>query len=311
MARRLGVGVVPIAFLGIAAYSLAYLGVAFTDDATRWWWWFVPIYGSVQIFGTSAGWGLFHVGILPATWIGGSAISAAEGYTVLTRLRASTSRVSQADPALAAVAKDTFARATARFREIYTGPDNPAAAGGPDDNDIDAALRVMVDGLDVVIDPNDPTSARLWSLGAGGYVWRLAEPHNAHHADGPIREQVVECMSHPEERFLLLARAAIACIDHSVPLGFNSPGGLISGSRFLEAGFRYVFEEITGAPGEPTVDDRAAFMFGVALNDCERLHDRYTTGPPLEALKRGIEDISPGMSDKIIEEWQRRLRGSE
>lgn len=290
VAERLRPLVVLVAFLSIIGYSIAYLAVAFTNDATKWWWWFVPIYGSIRIFEASVAWGLFHVGILPATWIAGAAISAAEGGAVLPRPSRSRDWASPADPALVALAEDTFARTAARFREIYTGPDNPVAVDGPQKNDLDVALRVMVDGLGYVIDPDDPTSARLWSLGAGGYVWRLAETHNAHHADAQIREQVVECMSHPEERFLMLARAAIRCVDHAVPLGFNSPGGLISGKQFLEAGFRRVFAEITGESEEPTLDDRAAFMFGVALNDCERVYDSYWAVKPATQFMNRLHD---------------------
>lgn len=50
-----------VAFVG---YSIAWLVVAIASDPT--WWWFVPIYGDVQIFQESVGWGLFHVGLLPA-----------------------------------------------------------------------------------------------------------------------------------------------------------------------------------------------------------------------------------------------------
>lgn len=61
----------PVVFLAVAAYSISYLIVAFASESTVWWWWFVPVYGTIKIFGAGVLLGIFHVGILFVVFLGG------------------------------------------------------------------------------------------------------------------------------------------------------------------------------------------------------------------------------------------------
>ena len=50
--------------LAVAAYLIAFVLVAFLGEATAWWWWFVPVFGTVKIWGANVMLGMFHAGIL-------------------------------------------------------------------------------------------------------------------------------------------------------------------------------------------------------------------------------------------------------
>jgi hypothetical protein len=68
----------PIGFVLAVGYSIAYLIVALSNDATDWWWWFVPIYGTIKIFQESVGLGIFHIGGLVVLYLAGTLITLAE-----------------------------------------------------------------------------------------------------------------------------------------------------------------------------------------------------------------------------------------
>lgn len=70
-ASWLSVALTALLFLGTFAYAIAYLAVATGTDSTETWWWFVPVYGSIRIFGESLWLGVFHVGMLPLVWVTG------------------------------------------------------------------------------------------------------------------------------------------------------------------------------------------------------------------------------------------------
>lgn len=63
---------VAVAWLGFAAYSVAWFVVALASNPT--WWWFVPIYGDIKIFQASVWWELFHVGLVPLVILVGAII---------------------------------------------------------------------------------------------------------------------------------------------------------------------------------------------------------------------------------------------
>ena len=58
-----------LAIVGFLAYGIVWIVIAIASDPT--WWWFVPVYGAIQIFQESTGWGIYHVSPLAALWIAG------------------------------------------------------------------------------------------------------------------------------------------------------------------------------------------------------------------------------------------------
>jgi hypothetical protein len=63
-----------VLFFAVVGYSVTYFVVALNSDSTVWWWWFVPIYGTIKIFGASLRQGILHVGIVPAVYLGWSIV---------------------------------------------------------------------------------------------------------------------------------------------------------------------------------------------------------------------------------------------
>jgi hypothetical protein len=78
MRQLLGPAVAVVTFLVVMAYSIAYFVVAFSSDATVLWWWFVPVYGTIKIFGASILLGIFHVAIISVGPLAGFVIGWSE-----------------------------------------------------------------------------------------------------------------------------------------------------------------------------------------------------------------------------------------
>lgn len=166
-----------------------------------------------------------------------------------------------------------FEQTAERFHELYADESNPTIGG-----DLERALRRMVVALGYVLDPADPSSRQLWSLGSAGYVWRVGEDKGTGFAKDRTRK-VVEASFDPEnERYFALAVAAKACLEEGVPLGLESPGGLSYGRAFLDRALRHASDSFVEEHAAVSPEDRrAAFYFGVALHDVEPLVDELLT----------------------------------
>jgi hypothetical protein len=168
--------------------------------------------------------------------------------------------------------QDELFDATAnRFVDLYWSERNPSVRP-----DLDAAFRDMV----TFAAQNEDARHRLWALGSGGYVWRVAES-TARTTDLNLRADLVKEVEavvasfpggEPEER--LLGWAATECVNRDLLFGSASPGGWAAGGEFLRRGFRFaerhVFSEDVALPPK---DQWYAFSFGVALYDVDAFLD--------------------------------------
>ena len=170
---------------------------------------------------------------------------------------------------------ELFDATASRFVDLYWSEHNPSVRP-----DLDAAFRDMVrfagDEQEARPAPNEDARHRLWALGSGGYVWRVAES-TAQTTDLNLRADLVKEIEavvasfpggEPEER--LLAWAATECVNRNLLFGSASPGGWAAGGEFLRRGFRFaerhVFSEDVALPPK---DQWYAFSFGVALYDVD------------------------------------------
>jgi hypothetical protein len=171
---------------------------------------------------------------------------------------------------------DVFDATASRFLDLYWSEHNPSARP-----DLEPAFRDMVtfagDELPKATPAqNEDARHRLWALGSGGYVWRVAES-SARTTDLNLRADLVKEVEavvasfpggEPEER--LLAWAATECVNRNLLFGSASPGGWAAGGEFLRRGFRFaerhVFSEDVTLPLK---DQWYAFSFGVALYDVD------------------------------------------
>jgi hypothetical protein len=172
---------------------------------------------------------------------------------------------------------EVFSETANRFADLYLLDERPSARA-----DLDAALRFMVDAVEPSLagetrELDAETRRGIWSLGAAGYLWRVAESA-AQTTDLNLRADLakeVEAVidSFPEEkraRARVLAWAAAECVRRDLLLGSGSPGGWTGGGEFLRRGFRFVDHRVV--PDEvvlPREEKWYAFSFGVALYDVD------------------------------------------
>jgi hypothetical protein len=168
-----------------------------------------------------------------------------------------------------------------------------------DRSDLDAALQFMVDAVAQSLagetrELDAETRRGIWSLGSGGYLWRVAESA-AQTTDLNLRADLakeVEAVidSFPEEkgpRARVLAWAAAECVHRDLLLGSGCPGGWARGGEFLRRGFRFVDRQVV--PGEvvlPREDKWYAFSYGVALYDVDECLTRRPAPRPRPSSKQ-------------------------
>ncbi|MGH2995109.1 MAG: hypothetical protein ACRDM9_02210, partial [Gaiellaceae bacterium] len=185
---------------------------------------------------------------------------------------------------------EAFRDAADRFLELFAFERNPTSEG-----ELDRALRSMVAAVEASVSASGEDSLEaaaltgVWSLGSGGYVWRLAESA-VESGDLNLRadlEREVEAVvaSAPEESLppdRLLAWAAAECTRRNLLLGSGSPGGWATGGEFLRRGFRFVREHVVPEDARiPAKDCWYAFSFGVALYEVDDgLRRRSGASPP-------------------------------
>jgi hypothetical protein len=185
---------------------------------------------------------------------------------------------------------ETFRDAADRFLELFAFERNPTAEG-----ELDRALRSMVAAVEASVSESGEDSLEaaaltgVWSLGSGGYVWRLAESA-VESGDLNLRADLareVEAVvaSAPEESLppdRLLAWAAAECTRRNLLLGSGSPGGWATGGEFLRRGFRFVRQHVVPEDARiPAKDCWYAFSFGVALYEVDDgLRRRSGASPP-------------------------------
>jgi hypothetical protein len=196
---------------------------------------------------------------------------------------------------------DTFREAASRFLDLFAFERNPTA-----DGQLDVALRSMVVSVEASVSQSGETRldaaalTGVWSLGSGGYIWRLAESA-VESSDLNLRadlarevEAVVASgpeLAVPPDR--LLAWAAAECVRRNLLLGSGSPGGWATGGEFLRRGFRFVREHVVPEEARiPARDCWYAFSFGVALYEVDdRLRRR--SGAPPQAAARSVRARRP------------------
>jgi hypothetical protein len=173
---------------------------------------------------------------------------------------------------------ELFEETGERFVGLYWSDQNPAVAPA-----LDSALRSMV--LTVAESLSEESEHPLdgevwrsiWSLGSGGYVWRVAES-DARTSDVNLRADLAKEVKAIVESFPLEDRshervldwASAECVRRNLLLGSGSPGGWAAGGEFLRRGFRLVNQQLV--PERVTIprDERwYAFSFGVALFDVD------------------------------------------
>ena len=173
---------------------------------------------------------------------------------------------------------ELFEETAERFVGLYWSDQNPAVAPA-----FDGALRSMVAAVeesltDVGEGPLEGEVWRsIWSLGSGGYVWRVAES-DARTSDVNLRADLAKEVEAIVESFPLkdgsyervLDWASAECVRRNLLLGTGSPGGWASGGEFLRRGFRLVNRQVVPEGVTIPRDERwYAFSFGVALFDVD------------------------------------------
>jgi hypothetical protein len=162
---------------------------------------------------------------------------------------------------------ELFDATASRFVDLYWSERNPSVR-----SDLDAAFRDM----GTFAAQNEDARHRLWALGSGGYVWRVAES-TVRTTDLNLRADLVKEVEAvvasfpgeaPEER--LLAWAATECVNRNLLFGSASPGGWAAGGEFLRRGFRFAEQHVFSEDAAlPPKDQWYAFSFGVALYDVD------------------------------------------
>lgn len=139
----------------------------------------------------------------------------------------------------------------------------------------DEVLQIIENMVNVLAGPksrDDVPGSResLRSLARAGYLWRVAESGSTGFLDDRIRALIDEAGRSTDTREGVIALAA-SDLPTSIHLGYGSPGGVVEGGDFLDAGFdyarRYYAEEDTLANDTAA----SAFYYGVALHDVERV----------------------------------------
>jgi hypothetical protein len=162
-----------------------------------------------------------------------------------------------------------FGETAERFRHIYTSDSNPTVG-----NDLSIALEMMIAGFGYKNELADPASRDLWSLGSGGYAWRVAEGGGTGHANEEIRNAVAADFEPDNDRPYALMRAASGIVRRGAAIGLESPGGFLYGREFLRRGCEYVISFIADPAADvPREHQEAAFYVGVALHDVEGFVD--------------------------------------
>jgi hypothetical protein len=192
---------------------------------------------------------------------------------------------------------DLFRETADRFLELFAFERNPTAEG-----ELDRALRSMVVAVEASVSESGEDSLEaaaltgVWSLGSGGYVWRLAES-SVEGGDLNLRADLareVEAVvasapedSSPDDR--LLAWAAAECTRRNLLLGSGSPGGWATGGEFLRRGFRFVRDHVVPEEARiPARDCWYAFSFGVALYEVDDHLRRRSGEPPPQAQTTSV-----------------------
>jgi hypothetical protein len=168
--------------------------------------------------------------------------------------------------------EEVFEATAERFVELYSSAENPTIRP-----ELERAIRELRTAIQVELDELDDeeTSVRLWSLGAAGYVWRLAESH-AQTSDHNLRADLVkevEAVVAPFASDLsddrIYGPAAAEIVRRNLLLGSGSPGGWATGGEFLRRGFRFA-DRMLWPDAEAQRKVRwEAFVFGVALYEVD------------------------------------------
>jgi hypothetical protein len=173
---------------------------------------------------------------------------------------------------------ELFDETTERFVDLYASEKNPARAPA-----FDYVLRSMTAAVGESLSergspqPDGDSWRSIWSLGAGGYVWRIAESE-VRTSDVNLRTDLVREVNAIVEAFPLeeesyegvLDWAAGECVRRNLLFGSGSPGGWAAGGEFLRRGFRFVDRQVIPEGATiPRDDRRYAFQFGVALFDVD------------------------------------------
>jgi hypothetical protein len=168
---------------------------------------------------------------------------------------------------------EVFEATAERFVELYSSAENPTIRP-----ELERAIRQLRTAIQVELDDLDDveTSARLWSLGSAGYVWRLAES-GAQTGDHNLRadllkevEAVVASFASDPSDDRIYGPAAAEIVRRNLLLGSGSPGGWATGGEFLRRGFRFADGMLWPDAEAPRKARWDAFVFGVALYEVDQ-----------------------------------------
>ncbi len=199
---------------------------------------------------------------------------------------------------------ELFEETGERFVGLYWSDQNPAVAPA-----LDSALRSMVVTVAESLseDSEHPLDGEvwrsIWSLGSGGYVWRVAES-DARTSDVNLRadlakevKAIVESFPHEDgSHEQVLDWASAECLRRNLLLGSGSPGGWAAGGEFLRRGFRLVNRQLV--PERVTIprDERwYAFSFGVALFDVDECLEKRQALAVGRSQQHGFRGAQPSV----------------
>ena len=199
---------------------------------------------------------------------------------------------------------ELFEETTERFVDLYSSEKNPARALAFDD-----VLRSMTAAIGESLSVRGSTELdgeswrSIWSLGSGGYVWRVAES-DARTSDVNLRADLAKEVEAIVESFPLkdgsyervLDWASAECVRRNLLLGTGSPGGWASGGEFLRRGFRLVNRQVVPEGVTIPRDERwYAFSFGVALFDVDECLARRPAPMVGGSEQRGFRRVEPSV----------------